>query len=141
MRPHSSSLIPFIPILSPSLQKITYLPPLFFSSLAASSESNFYHKLLLIRAECARVSLILGSTAIFQREGMDKERREEAKKEGGEAKQDFQEAMELYESAIKSARTHGFAQYEALGLELFALFWLTATSCPKEHVASGYVFL
>jgi hypothetical protein len=47
--------------------------------------------------------------------------------------------MELYEAAIQSTRTHGFAQYEVLGLELFALFWLTATSRPKDHVASGYV--
>lgn len=46
--------------------------------------------------------------------------------------------MELYEAAIQSARTYGFLQYEVIGLELFALFWLTSTSHPKEHVASGY---
>ena len=95
-------------------------------SLAASCECNFLHKLLLIKAECARVSLILGSTKIFNRNIAQQSN-----------KQDFEEAMDLYETAIRSARTHGFAQYEVLGLELFALFWLTATTRPKEQVASG----
>jgi hypothetical protein len=98
--------------------------------LADSCECNFHHKLLLIKAECARVSLILGSTAIFNRN-------KDGQKPKESTKQDFEEAMELYESAIQSARTHGFAQYEILGLEMFALFWLTATSRPKEHVAAG----
>eukprot|EP00026_Physarum_polycephalum_P000093 Phypoly_transcript_00093.p1 GENE.Phypoly_transcript_00093~~Phypoly_transcript_00093.p1 ORF type:complete len:2228 (+),score=422.82 Phypoly_transcript_00093:105-6788(+) len=105
--------------------------------LADSCECNFQHKLLLIKAECARVSLILGSTAIFNRSRKGNQMKIEVEKEG--KKQDFEEAMELYEAAIQSARAHGFAQYEVLALELFALFWLTATSRPKEHVASGYL--
>jgi lipid II:glycine glycyltransferase (peptidoglycan interpeptide bridge formation enzyme) len=58
---------------------------------------------LLIRAESARVSLILGSTAAFRANG------EPATVKG------FEEAMYLYEEAIDSARKHGFSQYEALG--------------------------
>ena len=104
-----------------------------FCRLTDSCECNFRHKLLLIKAECARVSLILGSTAIFKRERGGQRGAEEI------GKQDFEETMELYEAAIQSARTHGFTQYEIVGLESYALFWLTAPSRPKEQVASGYV--
>ena len=107
---------------------------LFSLRLAVSCEHNFQHKLLLMKAECARVSLILGSTAIFKRE-----RREQTNGEViANEKQDFEDAMELYEAAIQSARANGFVQYEVLSLELYALFWLTSTSRPKEQVASGY---
>lgn len=97
--------------------------------LSNSCEGNHLHKLLLIRAECARVSLILGSTAIFNQE----KGKEEA------PKQDFEEAIELYENAIQSAKTYSFQQYEAIGIELFAVFWMTATSRSKDQVASGYL--
>jgi hypothetical protein len=111
------------------VSKINYIFINNCCSLATSCECNFRHKLLLIKAECARVSLILGSTAIFNR-------RVDGKLQEGK-KQDFEEAMELYENAIQSAHSNGFAQYEVVGLELYALFWLTATSHTKEHVASG----
>lgn len=97
--------------------------------LSTSCQCNHLHKLLLIQAECARVSLILGSTAIFSQD----------KDNGARPQQNFVEAMELYENAIQSAKTYGFAQYEAVGLELYALFWLTSTSRSKDQVASGYL--
>lgn len=93
--------------------------------LASSCECNYMHKLLLLRAECARIAIILGSTAIFN--------------DGTGQKQDFEEAVELYEAAIQSARTYGFIQYEVLGLELFGLFWLTAPARSKDYVACGYL--
>lgn len=55
---------------------------------------NFLHKYLLVAAEMARVS------------------------------GNWQEAMDLYEHAIESAKEHEFIQNEALGNELAAKFWL-----------------
>ena len=61
---------------------------------ADNCEANFLHKYLLVAAEMARIS--------------DK----------------WQEAMELYDRAIASAKEHEFIQNEALGNELAAKFWL-----------------
>ena len=73
--------------------------------------------------------------------------------EKGSKHRDFEEAMVLYETAIESARQHGFQQYEALcklsysfdylahqyiGLELYGQFWLTAPTKPKEQFALIY---
>jgi hypothetical protein len=83
---------------------------------------------LLIQAECARVSLILGSTAIFARNKETGKREIGAKVKAKEGqggkkrkrkKQDFEEAMELYEVAIQSARAYGFTQYEVSPLLSF----------------------
>lgn len=54
----------------------------------------------LVQAECARASIIFGTTAPFN--GPDQVPH----------KQDFEEAMELYELAIQSASENGFTQYE-----------------------------
>jgi predicted ATPase/signal transduction histidine kinase/tRNA A-37 threonylcarbamoyl transferase component Bud32 len=61
---------------------------------ANNCEANFLHKYLIIEAEIARIS-------------------------GNKL-----EAMELYDLAIDSAKTHGFIQNEALANELAAKFWL-----------------
>ncbi|MEA5470828.1 AAA family ATPase [Spirulina sp. 06S082] len=69
-------------------------------------EANFLHKYLLVAAEMARIS--------------------------GE----WQEAMELYDRAIESAKEHEFIQNEALGNELAAKFWLAR---GKEDFAKLYM--
>lgn len=95
--------------------------------LVNACPGNYLHKELIVRAECARVSIILGTTAPFIEEN-------EAPQ-----KQDFEEAMELYEKSIQSARDHGFNYYEAMALELYGRFWLTAPNSPKPQMASGYL--
>ncbi|MGB5967993.1 MAG: AAA family ATPase, partial [Spirulinaceae cyanobacterium] len=61
---------------------------------ADNCEANFLHKYLLVAAEMARIS------------------------------DNWQEAMELYDRAIASAKKHEFVQNEALSNELAAKFWL-----------------
>lgn len=95
--------------------------------LSATFKPNFLHKVLLVQAECARVSLIMGSNAIFCPPNQPAQ------------KQDFEEAIGLYEAAIQSANEHNFAQYKATGLELYGRFWLTAPSLPKDNFACGYL--
>lgn len=73
---------------------------------ADNCEANFLHKYLLVAAEMDRVS--------------------------GK----WQEAMELYDRAIASAKEHEFIQNEALGNELAAKFWLAQ---GKEDFAKLYM--
>jgi len=68
--------------------------------------ANFLHKALLVRAEIARL------------EGQD------------------MVAMRLYEESIRSAREHGFVQYEALANELAAKFYLAR---DFETIAKTYL--
>jgi hypothetical protein len=63
--------------------------------LGSVGKENFLHKSLLVRAEMARVAIALGSDAIFCVEGQIA------------SKQDSDEAMELYESAIEEAHESG----------------------------------
>lgn len=95
--------------------------------LTKSCKENFQHKLLLLRAEMARVAVIMGSNAPFCAEGQPA------------AKQEFDEAIELYELAIEAAHDNGFMQYEVMALELYASFWLTAPPRPKLQVASCHL--
>ena len=67
---------------------------------------NFLHKYLLVGAEMARIA------------------------------DQWQEAMELYDRAIESAKKHEFIQNEALGNELAAKFWLAR---GKEDFAKLYM--
>ncbi len=69
-------------------------------------EANFLHKYLIIEAEISRIS-------------------------GNKL-----EAMELYDLAIASAKTHNFIQNEALANELAAKFWL---GMNKEDFAQFYL--
>ena len=73
---------------------------------ADNCEANFLHKYLIIEAEIARIS-------------------------GNKL-----EAMELYDLAIASAKTHGFIQNQALANELAAKFWL---GMNKEDFAKIYL--
>ncbi|MEM7712788.1 MAG: ATP-binding protein [Cyanobacteria bacterium P01_A01_bin.68] len=73
---------------------------------ANNCEANFLHKYLIIEAEIARIS-------------------------GNQL-----EAMELYDLAIASAKTHEFIQNEALANELAAKFWL---GMNKEDFAQIYL--
>lgn len=73
---------------------------------AENCKKNFEHKYLLIAAEIARI------------------------------KNDVEEAMSLYDRAIRSARENGFMQNEALGNELAARFYL---SQGLEKVAKIYL--
>ncbi|MGD1909514.1 MAG: AAA family ATPase [Rivularia sp. (in: cyanobacteria)] len=73
---------------------------------ADNCEANFLHKYLIIEAEIARIS-------------------------GNQL-----EAMELYDLAIASAKTHEFIQNEALANELAAKFWL---GMNKEDFAQIYL--
>ncbi|MBP0016338.1 MAG: AAA family ATPase [Cyanobacteria bacterium SBLK] len=75
-------------------------------SWAKRCPENFLHKYLLVAAEMARIS--------------DR----------------WQEAMELYDRAIESAKEHEFIQNEALGNELAAKFWLAR---GKEDFAKLYM--
>ncbi|MGK7923955.1 MAG: AAA-like domain-containing protein, partial [Spirulina sp.] len=69
-------------------------------------EANFLHKYLLVAAEMARIS------------------------------GNWQEAIDLYDRAIESAKEHEFIQNEALGNELAGKFWL---SRGKENFAKLYM--
>lgn len=73
---------------------------------ADNCEANFLHKYLLVAAEMTRIS--------------------------GK----WQEAMELYDRAIASAKEHEFIQNEALGNELAAKFWLAQ---GKQDFAKLYM--
>ena len=73
---------------------------------ADNCPENFLHKYLLVSAEMARIS------------------------------NRWQDAMELYDRAIESAKEHEFIQNEALGNELAAKFWL---SRGKEDFAKLYM--
>ena len=73
---------------------------------ADNCEANFLHKYLLVAAEMARIS------------------------------DQWQEAIDLYDRAIESAKEHEFIQNEALGNELAAKFWLAR---GKEDFAKLYM--
>lgn len=73
---------------------------------ADNCQANFLHKYLLVAAEMARLS------------------------------NQWQDAMELYDRAIASAREHEFIQNEALGNQLAAKFWLAQ---GKEDFAKLYM--
>ena len=73
---------------------------------ADNCPENFLHKYLLVAAEIARLS--------------------------GQ----WQEAMNLYDRAIESAKEHEFIHNEALGNELAAKFWL---QLDKEDFAKSYL--
>ena len=73
---------------------------------AANCEENFLHKYLLVAAEMARIS------------------------------GHWNEAIELYDRAIVSAKKYEFIQNEALGNELAAKFW---HSRGKEDFAKLYM--
>ncbi len=73
---------------------------------ADNCPDNFLHKYLLVAAEMARVS------------------------------GNWQEAIDLYDHAIESAREYEFVQNEALGNELAAKFWLAR---GKENFAKLYM--
>lgn len=73
---------------------------------AENCPDNFLHKCLLVEAEVARVA------------GHD------------------MEALDLYDRAIAAAHGHSYGQYEALGNELAAKFWLGK---GKEDIAQMYM--
>jgi predicted ATPase/signal transduction histidine kinase len=73
---------------------------------AKSGPSNFLHKYLLVKAEIARLKGLKD------------------------------DAVELYDKAIESARENDYIQNEAIANELFAKFWI---SLNKIHLAKQYL--
>ncbi len=74
--------------------------------LAKACPANFQHKYLIVKAEYERI------------------------------KNNFEEAIEAFDTAIESAKENGFVQHEALASELFARFYL---SHRKDMLAKQYL--
>jgi hypothetical protein len=84
---------------------------------------------LLIKAERARINIILGSLDLFDTEG-DANRMIE----GNVVKQDFEEALECYTLAIESAQRYKFTHFEALGSPLLLLHHWTFACTICDHL-------
>ena len=77
--------------------------------------ANFEHKVHLLKAEASRVALTLNSDAIFSSKISSTSPSSSPRNSEYNIAQGFEDTIELYESAIKGAKQHGFKQYEALG--------------------------
>jgi PAS domain S-box-containing protein len=114
---HSLITIALYPTASPSTQaefdRTLTANQLKMQTWSNNCPENFLHKYLLVAAEMARI--------------------------GGK----WQEAMDLYDRAIATARTHEFIQIEALANELAGKFWLNQgkeifAQCYLRNAHQGY---